>query len=92
MVKITKKGEKAWVTFSFTPQEGENVTICGEWNDWQDETMKVKKSGEFYITKILPTDSQYQFGYRINEAQWHCDSDLDCVSSPYGSQNSLLIV
>jgi hypothetical protein len=52
--------------------------------------MKKKKSGEFYIRKSLELGSEYQFGYRVNETQWHCDDELGCVPSPFGSQNSLL--
>ena len=90
MVKITKKGKKAWVTFSIEPDGVEDIVICGEWSDWQDEVMKVKRSGEFYITKILPVDTEYQFGYRINKNEWHCDNELECVPSPFGSYNALL--
>lgn len=90
MIKITPKGKKGWVTFSFVPQEEGDVSICGEWNEWQEETMKMKKNGEFYITKVLPLGKEYQFGYRVNGEQWHCDSELGCVASPFGSQNSLL--
>lgn len=90
MVKITKKGQKAWVTFSVEPQSQENLVICGDWNDWQEESMKVKKSGEFYITKVLPIGKEYQFGYRTNNDTWQCDSELECVESPFGSSNSLL--
>nr|WP_321267035.1 hypothetical protein [uncultured Sulfurimonas sp.] len=90
MIKITKKGKKAWVTFSIMPQAQESLVICGEWNDWQDEPMKVKKSGEFYITKVFPIDAEYQFGYRSSNDTWQCDSELECVESPFGSLNSLL--
>lgn len=90
MIKITKKGNKAWVTFSLPSSEGESVEICGEWNDWESEPMKVKKSGEFYITKVLKTDKNYQFGYRVNGQEWRCDDDLGCIPSPFNSHNSLL--
>jgi hypothetical protein len=90
MVKITKKGQKAWVTFSVKPESGEDFTICGEWNDWQDEPMKVKKSGEMYITKILPVGKEYQFGYRVNKDKWRHESEFECVESPFGSFNNLL--
>ena len=59
MIKITPKGKKGWVTFSFTPEEEGEVSICGEWNEWQEEAMKMKKSGEFYITKVLPLGQEY---------------------------------
>jgi len=90
MVKVTKKGNKAWVTFSLPAGTGEKVEICGEWNEWKHEPMKVKKSGEFYITKVLKCGEDYQFGYRVNGQAWECDDELGCVSSPFGSNNSLL--
>jgi len=89
MVKVTKKGKKAWVTFNVVPKNGENISICGEWNDWQDEPMKVKKNGELYITKILPVDKEYQFGYHVNN-EWKCEDELEAVNSPFGTYNSLL--
>lgn len=90
MIKITKKDDKAWVTFSMTPEGDEKFEICGEWNDWVHEPMKLKKSGEYYITKILSTDAQYQFGYRINNSEWRCDDECELIASPFGSSNSLL--
>ena len=90
MIKITKKGKKAWVTFSLPSTEGESVELCGEWNEWESEPMKVKKSGEFYITKVLSTNKNYQFGYRVNGQDWRCDDELGCIASPFNSNNSLL--
>ena len=90
MIKITNKGKKAWVTFTL-PSEGiESATLSGAWNDWKSEPMKRKKNGEFYLTKVLVTGRSYEFGYTINDKEWICDSDLGCVASPYGSDNSLL--
>lgn len=90
MVTITKKGNKAWVTFNVYPNTGEQITLCGEWSDWKSEPMKIKKSGEAYITKIFPIGQEYQFGYKVNECGWKCDEALASVSSPFGSKNSLL--
>lgn len=90
MIKVTTKGNKAWVTFTHKPEAAQSVAICGEWNDWNDESMKVKKNGEYWITKVLPIESSYEFGYRVDGNAWHCDGELECVTSPFGSQNSLL--
>lgn len=90
MVSITKKNKKAWATFSIKPGQGESITICGEWSDWKDEPMKIKKNGEFYITKVLSCGKDYQFGYKVNGNEWRCDSTLACVNSPFASQNSVL--
>jgi len=90
MIKITKKGKKAWVTFTLPSTVGESVELSGEWNDWENEAMKVKKSGEFYITKVLKIDANYEFGYLVNADEWQCDDVLGCVSTPFNSHNSLL--
>lgn len=91
MIKITKKGKKAWVTFTAPVEKVDNVELLGDWNDWTPETMKQKKSGEFYLTKVLTIGSDYQFGYRSNDA-WILDETLDKIESPYGSHNSLLVL
>lgn len=87
MVKVTKKGNKAWVTFT-APVEGE-VELVGDWNDWEPEAMKVKKSGECYLTKVLKTDTNYQFGYKLSE-EWIVDDETECIESPFGTKNSVL--
>ncbi len=89
MIKITEKDDKAWVTFSVEPMDVESMEIVGEWNNWEPEPMKVKKSGEFYITRILERGKSYQFGYRCGDT-WFCDNGLKTVSTPFGSSNSLL--
>lgn len=89
MLKITKKGDKAWVTFSFTPEKESEVFLCGEWSEWQDEKMKVKKSGEYYLTKVLKCGQSYEFGYKIDSA-WNYDCEVETVETPFGSKNSLL--
>lgn len=89
MVKITKKGKKAWVTFTVQPENATDVEIIGEWNEWKAEPLKMKKNGDYYITKVLETGKSYQFGYRI-DGHWVCDDQSQCVRSPYGSENSLL--
>jgi 1,4-alpha-glucan branching enzyme len=89
MLKITKKGTKAWVTFSIIPMSESEVFLCGDWNDWKNETMKVKKNGEHYLTKVLKIGDSYQFGYKIDNV-WSCDDETESIESPFGSKNSLL--
>jgi hypothetical protein len=89
MIKITKKGKKAWVTFSKMPAGDEEIILCGTWSDWKEEAMKVKKSGEHYLTKVLKCNESYEFGYKV-DGHWECDSDVPTVDSPFGSKNSLI--
>ena len=92
MVKITKKGKKAWVTFTApdTVADAESVMIKGSWNNWKPERMKRKKNGQFYITKVLPLNKEYEFGYEVDESAWVIDNDLPTIETPFGSFNSVL--
>ncbi len=90
MIKVTQKESKSWVTFTLPAETGTSVEICGSWNEWQKETLKPKKNGEFSITKVLPNGENYEFGYIIDGSGWVCDGDTECIDSPFDSKNSLL--
>ena len=89
MIKITKRGSKAWVTFTAPETKCEEAFIKGSWNDWEAEALKEKKNGERYITKVLRTGESYEFGYEI-DGRWVADEECESCSSPYGSKNSVL--
>jgi len=91
MMKITTKSDKAWVTFTITPEEGtQSVELMGEWNEWAPEAMKQKKNGEFYVTRVFKIGDTFQFGYRVDGCQWCIDESLPACPSPFGSENALL--
>lgn len=91
MIKVKQNGKKVWVTFTVLPtDEMNNVIICGEWSEWQEEPMKQKKNGEFYVTKVLPAGSRFEFGYKINGDQWVLEEACAQVPSPFGGSNSVL--
>lgn len=91
MLTIKKNGQKVWVTFTFSPNHTvDDVAVSGEWNEWKEEPMKQKKSGEFYITKVLKAGENFQFGYKVNGDQWMTEEQCPSVHSPFFSQNSLL--
>jgi len=92
MLKIAKKGKNVQVTFTIPAEEAgevESIALMGEWNDWEPEVMKQKKNGDFYLSKVLEADKNYQFGYYA-EGNWKTDADCNSVESPFGSYNSLL--
>lgn len=91
MIKKKQNGNKVWVTFTVGPKEGmQSAEICGAWSDWSHEPMKQKKNGEFYVTKILPAGSSFEFGYKVNGSEWLSDEDCACVPSPFGTENAVL--
>lgn len=92
MIKVIKKDAEARVTFTFQ-SNGEEVTsvdLSGDWNEWECESMKATKSGEFSIRKILKVGDVHEFGYRVNGESWQHDETLPTVASPFGSYNSVL--
>lgn len=93
MLKIKKNGNKVWVTFTFAPDNVvENVAIVGEWNQWKEESMKKKKNGDYYLTKIFTAGNSFQFGYKVNGSDWVSEEQCESVASPFSSQNSLLVL
>ncbi len=91
MIKITKKGNKAWVTFTFSSTAPiERVSLLGEWNQWKEEPMKKKKNGDYYITKVLTLGDSFEFGYKVNENDWLREEECNSIPSPFTSLNSLL--
>ncbi len=91
MIKVTKKGNKAWVTFTLQPEyDAKSASLVGEWSDWQEEKMKQKKNGEFYMTKVLSNSNEYEFRYVINHDEWTNEPQIATIENPYGSSNSIL--
>ncbi len=90
MIKVKKNGKKCWVTFTVSADDCKGMSLKGSWDDWKLSPMKQKKNGDFYITKILPANSLYEFGYITDSSDWITDDTLPTVSSPFGSLNSVL--
>ena len=91
MIKTKQNGQKVWVTFTVTPEtETESIALCGAWSDWEDEPMKQKKNGEFYLTKVLPAGNTFEFGYKVDGKAWCTDDECETVQSPFGTHNAVL--
>ncbi len=84
MIKVSKKGDKAWVTFI----QDVPCVLKGSWNDWKKEELKPRKGGYYSITKVLKA-GEYEFGYLI-DGKWVIEENLPKVDTVFGSQNSLL--
>jgi 1,4-alpha-glucan branching enzyme len=71
------------------------VCIVGDFNGWSiyANPMKRLKTGDFTITLEVEPGKEYQFRYLIDEYRWENDWNADkYVKSPYGSDNSVVIV
>ena len=84
-------GKKVWVTFTYTPSNDvDHVAISGEWNEWKEEPMKQKKSGDYYITKIFKLGDTFQFGYKVDGKDWVTEEECSSVPTSFSSHNSLI--
>lgn len=71
------------------------VCIVGDFNGWSiyASPMKRLRTGDFTITLEVEPGREYQFRYLIDEDRWENDWNADkYVKSPYGSDNSVVIV
>lgn len=74
--------------------EAEDVTIVGDFNDWDAENgikMKKQKNGVFKAVVSLDAGKEYQFRYLIDGQEWENDWDADkYVTTPFGVDNSVV--
>ena len=82
------------VTF-YTPEEieAEEVTLVGDFNEWDEEAtpMKKMKDGRFKVVLPLEKDNEFQFRYLVNGAEWHNDWEADkYVPNPFLGDNSVV--
>lgn len=80
------------VKFSFTVENAETVEILGLNSDWENAiVMSKKKDGSFSTDVSLPKNSQHEFKYRINAADWANDPTADSEQpNVYGGSNSVI--
>ena len=83
------------VTF-YTPAaiEAETVMLVGDFNEWDEEAtpMEALKDGRFKVTLELEPNTEYQFRYLINGAEWHNDWEADkYMPNPYSGDNSVVV-
>ena len=94
--KYLKRDEVCKVTFYTAPElEAEEVYLVGDFNKRSESAtpMEPLKDGRFKVTIDLPKDSQYQFRYLVNNAEWHNDWDADqYISNPFSGENSVVEV
>jgi len=87
------------VTFTLSAEaagDADHVCIVGDFNNWDldaNPMKKVKKDGSFTASINFDKDKEYQFRYLINGKKWANEEEADKqITSPYGSENSVLVI
>ncbi len=71
------------------------VVVTGDFNNWDVESIKMKKlkSGEFTATLDLDKGKEYQFKYLVDGRVWLNETEADkYVPNEFQSENSVVIV
>lgn len=75
--------------------DAKNVTIVGDFNNWNITETKMKKlrNGDFTLTLELPCDREYSFRYLIDTNRWEKDWFADKhVPGDSGVDDSVVVV
>lgn len=84
------------VTFQLPADaEAGSAVVVGDFNNWVlDATpMQQLKDGRFKVVVELEKDSEYQFRYLLDGAEWVNEEEADkYVPNPFYSENSVVAV
>jgi len=91
--KTEKKASRRRVTLSLEAPMAKEVTLLGDFNNWNSETHPMKKGKEGVWKKslmLLPGRYEYKF---LVDGQWHHDPEnSDFCFTSLGTCNNLLFV
>src|SRR3954471_4320150 len=85
---------KVAVTFEVDPAVGaERAYVCGEFNDWSQESHAMERNGDggFTLTVPLEAGRSYRFRYFLDGERWENDwAADDYVANEFGSHDSVI--
>ncbi len=93
--KFTPKRTVCKVKFTVPSEIVEKeVTLAGDFNDWDSSEIKLEKKNEYYETELrLKPESEYRFKYLIDGETWENDYKADAyVANEYGTEDSLVSI
>ena len=74
--------------------EAEEVALCGEFNDWSTNDIKLARDGDgtWRVTVTLEPGRAYRYRYLLDGQRWENAWDADYVPNPYGGDDSVITV
>ena len=91
--KFFPRKKIAEVTFIFSRERVESVSLLGDFNKWESYPMKYnRKDKNFRIKICLPLEQAFQFRYLLDSGEWEndCSAD-DYIPNEFGTINSVVV-
>lgn len=90
--KFFKTKDEVEVTFEFSREDVQSVSLVAEFNEWQPVAMKYNKKEKAFRTKCrLPKGGEFQFKYLLDDNEWENDYQADkYVANSVGTEDSVV--
>jgi len=88
-VSARATNDRKQVTFRVHAPEARTVLLCGDFSDWQQKPLPMRrlKNGDWTRRKALsPGDYQYRF---VVDGQWVNPPDAETAPNEFGGQNCI---
>jgi len=88
-----RKPSEVVVTFNIAVSDAQAVTLAGDFNGWDTESLKLKKQNGIWVLKLPLAPGRYQYAFVIDGKNWLADPYAkDYVDSDYapGAKNSVV--
>lgn len=91
--KITANTGKRRVTFFIEAQQANNVSLMGDFNDWNEKKHPMKKeTGKVWKKTIFLNPGRYEYMFLV-DGQWQKDPKNDQLcQNNFGTHNNYIII
>ena len=93
-MRVSKgQGEKRKVTFKVIAPTAKQVTLVGDFNQWDAHAHPMKKDDEgFWRVTVLLAPGRYEYKLLVDERWWEDIPAVNSIPNPFGTLNKLLFV
>ena len=94
-MRVESKGQtkKRNVTFKVRALAAKDVTLVGDFNNWNAHEHPMKKDDEgFWKVTVLLAPGRYEYKLLIDGRWWEDITGVNSIPNPFGTLNKLLFV
>lgn len=91
--KIKATAGKRRVTFIIEAQKANNVSLMGDFNNWNEKTHPMKKeNGDVWKKMVFLNPGRYEYRFLV-DGQWQEDPNNDQLCpNEFGTYNNFIVV